>query len=115
MQYRHHCDRRRLPPVGPSDRRRCRPAWHRPSWSERPKVNAKLVKAPPSTVCVSFVPWTTNIPGVEDIEFDNVTFTGRCAVWTNEFGQARLTAYELLCAKPDAYATNEDTPLSVAA
>ena len=80
-----------------------------------PHVIVKVAKGAPSTVVDSFVALTSNIPGVEDIEFDNVTFTGRCAVWTNEFGQARLTAYELLCAKPDAYATNEDTPLSVAA
>src|SRR3989441_231390 len=63
-----------------------------------PHVIVKVSKSDPSTVVDSFVALTTDTPGIEDVEFDGVTFAPKCAVWANRFGTNQpLTAYEVGC------------------
>ncbi len=63
-----------------------------------PHVIVKVSKSDPSTVVDSFVALTTDTPGIEDVEFDGVTFAPKCAVWANRFGTDQpLTAYEVGC------------------
>ncbi len=59
----------------------------------------KVAKANPSAALASFV-YPTNTgqtppPGPEGLALDLVTFAPKCALWTNQFAQAVLTAWDL--------------------
>ncbi len=59
-----------------------------------PHFIVKVAKTNPSVALASFV-YSTSNPGPEGLALDLVTFAPKCALWTNQFAQAVLTAWDL--------------------
>jgi len=68
---------------------------------------AKVSKADPTTIIVSFVALATDDPGIEDLSYDGNTFAPLCVVWSNQFGGTNLlTAWDVQCTRTIGYWKN---------
>jgi hypothetical protein len=59
-----------------------------------PHFIVKVAKTNPSVALASFV-YSNSNPGPEGLALDLVTFAPKCALWTNQFEQAVLKAWDL--------------------